>query len=86
VKYIFTKHAKIKFANLAKIGVTISKKDILGTVKNPQHLDKISDFPKIIASKTIDEIHILRVVFKSEDDIITIITFYPAKRGRYYEN
>lgn len=86
MKYIFTKHAKIKFANLAKIGVTISKKHVLNTVKNPQHLDKISDFPKIIASKNIDKNHILRVVFKSEDDIITIITFYPAKRGRYYEN
>jgi len=27
----------------------------------------------------------MQIVFKIEDDIITIITFYPAKKGRYYE-
>lgn len=85
MKFVFTKHAKDRLVKFAKIGIKIYRRDVLATIKNPEHLDKESDFPKIIASKPRDEKHILRVVFKIEDDIITIITFYIAKKGRYYE-
>lgn len=86
MEFIFTKHAKKKFKDLAKIGVKVSPKDVLVTIKHPEYLDEESDYPKLIASKSTDTKHILRVVFKIEDDIITVITFYPARKGRYYED
>lgn len=61
-----------------------TKQLIKDVIKNPDHEDKVSDSPKTIASKSIDPKHILRVVYKKEDDIITVITFYPAEKGRYY--
>ncbi len=85
MKFVFTKHAKGKFKKLLEKGVKVIQKDVRLTLKDPEHLDTQSDKPKLIASKPIDEKHVLRVVFKVENDIITIITFYPAKKGRYYE-
>lgn len=85
MRVIFTKHAKKRFRDFAKVGVRFSRKDVLSVLKDPEHLDDESNPPKIIASKPIDEKHVLRVVFKVERDIITVITFYPARRGRYYE-
>ena len=82
---VFTKHASVdKVAMLKKHNFTASKTFIKDVVKNPDHEDKESDYPKIIASKNMDAKHVLRVVYKKEDDIITIITFYPAPKGRYY--
>lgn len=63
---------------------TVSKETIKDVIKNPENEDKETDFPKIIASKAIDTKHILRVVYKQKGDIITVITFYPAVKGRYY--
>lgn len=67
-----------------KHGFEVNIKTIENVIKNPKHLDKESDFPNIIASRTFDQKHILRVVFRKEHDIIKIITFYPAEKGRYY--
>lgn len=85
VKIVFTKHARKKFRELKEIGVIISRQKVIEAIRNPEHIDKESDAPKIIASRAININHILRVVFKEEDGIITVITFYPAKKGRYYE-
>jgi hypothetical protein len=38
--------------------------------------------PLLIAQKAIDEKHVLRVVFKKENGIIKIITFYPARKRK----
>ncbi len=84
-KIIFTKHALGKFEKLAKMGVKISREQVLTVIDDPEHEDTESDKPKIIASKSFDRTHVLRVVFKIENGIITIITFYPAEKGRYYE-
>lgn len=84
-KIIYTKHARIdKFNFFKRHKFKISQKSIKNVIENPEHVDEISDFPKIIASKSLDEKHILRVVYKKEGDIITVITFYPAEKGRYY--
>lgn len=85
MRVVYTKHAKKKFKELAKIGVKLLRRDISVTIKNSEYIDEESDKPNIIASRSIDEKHILRVVFKVEDDIINVITFYPARVGRYYE-
>lgn len=63
----------------------VTKKMISGVIKNPEHKDTTSDFPNIIVSGSIDDSHVLRVVYKKEDDIIIVITFHPAEQGRYYE-
>ena len=69
---------------LKKHKFVANKKLVRDVIRNPEDEDKESDFPKIIASKSIDEEHILRVVYKKKGDIITVITFYPAAKGRYY--
>lgn len=73
-----------KLPLLAKQGFKITLKLIEKTIRNPDHIDKESDVPKIIVSKVLDEDHVLRVVYKIEDGIIKSITVYPAEKGRYY--
>lgn len=88
MKFVFTKHAAIdKFLLLKKheFKVSVTKQFIKKIILNPEHVDNISDEPNHIASGSIDEKHILRVVYRKENDIIRIITFYPAEKGRYYE-
>lgn len=74
----------LKSYSLKKHGIIISKKEIKNVVLIPEHIDIISDQPNRIASKEFDATHVLRVVYKIEDDIIKVITFYPAEKGRYY--
>lgn len=98
MKIVFTKHAAVdKVAMLKKHNFTVSKAFIKNVIDEPEDKDTESDFPKIIASKAVDEKHVLRVVYKrslrsstssadlkKKGDIITVITFYPAAKGRYY--
>lgn len=85
MKIVFSSHTlRDKFPLLKKHGFNLTKKQVCEVIKDPDHVDKISDFPKIIVSKNLDQKHILRVVYKLEDAIIKIITFYPAEKGRYY--
>jgi len=85
MKIVYTKHAAVdKFNMLKKHKFTVDKKLIKNVLENPDHEDKESDKPKIIASREIDQKHVLRVVYKREGDIITVITFYPAEKGRYF--
>ena len=85
MKIIYTKHALVdKFAILKKHGFKVLKKQISKTIANPENEDRKSDEPKIIASRSIDKKHVLRVVYRKESGRIIIITFYPAEKGRYY--
>ena len=68
-----------------KFQTRVTRRLIKEAVLNPEHEDKESDKPNAIASKSIDAKHILRVVYRREFDIIRVITFYPAEKGRYYE-
>ena len=85
VKIIFSGHAlRDKFPILKKRGFDLNKQQVLSVIKKPDHTDRISDYPKVIASGSLDEKHILRVVYKLDNGIIKVITFYPAEKGRYY--
>lgn len=85
VKIILSKHIlQDKIPLLKGSGFFITQKQIKEVVANPDHLDKESDSPRLIASKSIDEKHVLRVVYKVENGIIKAITTYPAEKGRYY--
>lgn len=80
----YTRHAAVdKIAILKKHKFRVPKKFVKKVIEHPDHEDK-SNLPKIIASKSIDSKHILRVVYRWEGDIIIVITFYPAEKGRYY--
>jgi hypothetical protein len=76
---IYTKHAKEKFKILKNQGFPIKKKLVEETLRFPERVD-YSQIPLLRAEKRIDEKHILRVVFKKENGIIKVITFYPARK------
>ena len=85
MKILLSKHIiQDKIPLLKSHGFFITVKQIKEVITNPDHLDNESDRPKIIASKSFDEKHILRVVYKLENGIIKTITIYPAEKGRYY--
>lgn len=85
MKIKFTRHAAIdKFEEFKQHKFRLTENNVIEVIKNPDHIDKESDKPKIIVSKSFDERHILRVVYKLESGIIKVITFYPAEKGRYY--
>ena len=65
-------------------GFLVTQSQIRDVILNPDHIDKESDYPKLIASKSFNKNHILRVVYKTEGGIIKAITVYPAEKGRYY--
>jgi hypothetical protein len=51
-------------------------------VDNPERVEP-SYKDRKVAQRTINQTHLLRVIFEEEDDEKTVITFYPARRDRY---
>ena len=85
MKIVISKHITLdKIPLLRSRGYSITRKQINEVISYPEHMDKDSDYPKIIASKQYDQKHILRVVYKIEGGIIKAITIYLAEKGRYY--
>ncbi len=80
---IYSKHALKKFRDLEELGIRIYKNFIRKTIKDPVYLDEITDSPNLIASGNLNKNHLLRIVYRKEDDIIVIITFYPSRKERY---
>lgn len=64
------------------LGWNITKTKIRETIKKPKWIG-VTKYGQPAVMSLIGKDHILRVVFKREDDIIRIITVYIAKRGRY---
>ena len=89
MRFSYKKHVvkKIKFLK-QQSNINISKIIIEKTISNPLDVDTETDKPRIIASAKLDDDHVLRVVYKVKNDIIIVITCYPAKKRRYfkYEN
>ncbi|OGF68986.1 hypothetical protein A3C75_02265 [Candidatus Giovannonibacteria bacterium RIFCSPHIGHO2_02_FULL_44_31] len=78
----FTKHALEKFEILKRHGLNISREKVAETAENPEFID-YSRQPLKIAERALDKTHVLRVVFKEEGEIKTIITFYPGRKSQY---
>lgn len=78
----FTKHANSKFNILKKHKFSILRKQVIETVENPEKFD-YSRTPLLIVQRKIDKNHVLRVVYKKEEDLIKIITFYPGRISQY---
>ena len=75
MKIVFTNHVNKKFADLSELGIKVKKNLIQKIILEPNHKNKEADYPNIIVTGELDEIHVLRVV---------LITFYPSKKGRYH--
>lgn len=83
MKIVFTKHALGKFKHYSVIKLGIKKKHIKLALKSPDHLSKVEEYGVKSILKKHDKDHDLRVIYREDDDIIIIITFHPAERGRY---
>lgn len=84
MRCMFTKHVIDKLRNLKISRVKITRKLILSTIEYPEDVNSEEDYPNLIASAKLDVDRVIRVVYRIEDGRIVIITFYPAKKGRYY--
>lgn len=82
MKIIYTKHAIDKFIELKRLGWAINKLKIKKVLQKPKWIGLSKHGQKTVMS-LIGSNHILRIVFNIEDDIIKVITFHIAKRGRY---
>lgn len=78
----FTKHAEEKFDILKRHKFFVSKKRVIETITNPEKID-YSRLPLLIAQSKFDKTHVLRVVYKQEESLIKVITFYPGRRTQY---
>ena len=77
----YTKHVydKLKFEEIIKLGINL--KTIVQVLENPDAVDESIEPHQSIGmlSRTLS----LSVIWKREGGIIKVITFYPAKKGRY---
>jgi hypothetical protein len=64
---VYTKHAKEKFRISKKQGFIVKKKMVEKVINSPDAVDH-SQSPLLITQKSIDEKHILKVVFKKENN------------------
>jgi len=78
----FTKHAEEKFEILKRHKFYVSKKQVQETIENYEKID-YSRSPLLIAQRKFDKNHVLRVVYKQEEGLIKIITFYPGRSKQY---
>ena len=80
----FTRHAQDKFALLAAHGFLVSEEQVRQTVLSPERVEDRGT--ERIAQKRVSDSHVLRVVYRIQDKVIVIITFYPGRRERYEDN
>jgi len=80
----YTGHARGKFELLARYGVRVSPTMVEDTIRNPDTMmPDPSGGGRTIAQRRMSDRHVLRVVFRREDNVAVVITFYPGRRSRY---
>lgn len=83
MKITYTKHAMNKFKYAEELNWNLSEEDIEYAIQNPD-FHTSDDTKKVeIVLKDYDKNSNLRVVYSRIGDIITVITFYLARKGRY---
>lgn len=83
MKIIYTKHAKNKFNHPSVIKFNITSKDIKKAILHPDHYTENNELKVKIILRKLTWGYVLRIIYTEINDIITIVTFYPARRGRY---
>lgn len=79
---VYTRHAAEKLHEKEPKRLGITKITIEKIVLKPERID-MADEPVRIAIGTLDDRHTLCVVYRKEEDTAHIITFFPARKGRY---
>jgi len=79
---VYTRHAREKFALLARYNFPVTEQQVADTIHDPALLTEQSG-GRLIAQRAISEQHLLRVVYRTDGKVATVITFYPAHRRRY---
>ena len=79
---LFTKHSEEKLKTKAAKRLKITRQRILRLLDKPLIEEQL---PKgiIRAVGVLDQVHTLCIVYKWENGIMKVITFFPAKKGRY---
>jgi hypothetical protein len=77
----FTRHAREKFAILARHNFVVSEAQVIETLNSPDRVETDRDPP--VAQKGLDAEHVLRVAFRVEGGDQVVITFYPGRRRQY---
>lgn len=81
-KIVFSEHALMKIEILREHSVPVNRELVETTVANPEKV--VQGYKgRLIAQKTVDENHILRVVYEELSDHISVVTVYPGRRSRY---
>ena len=80
--YYFTKHVKQKIVLSKKTPFPINKLQIKYCIEHPKKVEVRSD-GTIVSTVPLNRIYILKVVSRKDNDIMVIITFYPARKERY---
>ena len=81
-KIIFSDHALSKLELLKRHGLEIDKHFIENAVINSDKTDQ-GYKGRCIAQKTLNDNHVLRVVYEEYTDHMLVITLYPGRRKRY---
>ncbi len=84
-KIVYSGHAEMKFDVLRNHGFPISRDRVTDAVEDPE-LTQDGYRARKIAQKTLDDAHVIRVVFEDMPDEIRIITFYPGRKARYEDS
>jgi len=79
--FFYTRHARDKFKDKEVRNFRIDKKQIEDVVKTGLIVEIEGDVTTIVGA--LDKNHSLCVVYKTKGEDIKIITFFPAKKGRY---
>lgn len=85
MEIIFTKHANEKFEILKKYSAFIARQKVIEILEHPEQRD-YSRNPLIIAQGTLNQSHVVRIVYRIDQGKIVIITFYPGRKSQYEKN
>jgi hypothetical protein len=75
----FTKHALDKLDILARHHVSVNKSQVEEAVGAPDSVDE-ARAPLVFVEKALNPTHALRVAYRQENEVKSILTFYPVKR------
>ena len=79
---VYTRHAREKFAILARYGFPVSEQQVADTIQYPALVIEQSG-GRLFAQKEISGKHLLRVIYRIDGMTAVVMTFYPTHRRRY---
>lgn len=79
---VYTRHAAEKLHEKEPKQLGITKTIIEKIVLKPERID-MTDEPVRIAMGTLDDRLTLCIVYREDEDRTHVITFFPARKGRY---